>query len=130
MPELTFIGAIRSPLKNLDECPLQEFENAPPAVLVIDPKFLQASKDLNVGDEIIILTWLDRGNRKVLTTHPRNDLNTKMTGVFSTRSPHRPNPIGLHTVTIKSVVNKNTFEISAIEVLDNTPVIDIKIALR
>jgi tRNA-Thr(GGU) m(6)t(6)A37 methyltransferase TsaA len=129
-PQLTVIGTIRSPLKTIEDCPLQEFENAPPATLEIDPQFAEASKDLKVGDEITILTWLHLGDRSVLTTHPRNDPNSKITGVFSTRSPDRPNPIGLHAGTIQKVISTGVFEISALEVLDNTPVIDVKIALK
>jgi tRNA-Thr(GGU) m(6)t(6)A37 methyltransferase TsaA len=86
---------------------------------------LQALDGLAVGDEIIVLTWLHRAQREVLRVHPRSDPNRQLTGVFATRSPDRPNPIGLHQVTIRKL-GKNRLRIGPIEAIDGTPVIDIK----
>ena len=116
---------MHSPLKNLEDCPLQEHESAPPATVEVSEDFAQASRDIKKGDKLIILTWLDRGDRSVLKTHPRNNTNDPLKGVFSTRSPDRPNPIGYHVVEVISVTG-NKFEVSNLEVLDKTPVIDIK----
>jgi tRNA-Thr(GGU) m(6)t(6)A37 methyltransferase TsaA len=130
MAQLKFIGTIHSPLKNLQDCPLQESENAPPVTLEIFSEFSEGIKDMNVGEKIILFTWLDKGDRSVLSTRPRNDPNAPMTGVFSTRSPSRPNPIGIHFATVTSVLPSNKLQVSALEVLDQTPIVDIKPDLR
>lgn len=126
MPDITFIGKVLSPLKSLDDCPLQESEQAPLASIEVNSKFADAAKDLQPGDQIIIFTWLHMGDRAVHTTHPRNDTSVPLTGVFSTRSPHRPNPIGIHFSTITSIDSPTKFGVSNLEVLDGTPIIDIK----
>lgn len=123
---LKFIGTIHSELKRLQDCPLQEVENAPGAVIEIFNEFGEGIQNMMAGDEIILLTWLHKAGRSVLTTRPRNNPDAALTGVFSTRSPGRPNPIGIHFVKIVSVLPNNRFEVSGLEVLDQTPLIDIK----
>lgn len=123
---VTYIGRIRSELKKMEDCPKQESEQAPRATLVVDEAFREAAKDLRAGDRVILLCWLDRGRRNELTTRPRGNAAAPLTGVFSTRSPNRPNPIGLHHVALVEKLAPLEWRISAIEVLDGTPVIDIK----
>ena len=125
MATLKLIGHVRSPLKELKDCPLQEREGAPHGVIIIEPQYLDATSGLNAGAEILIFTWLDKGDRKILKTKPRNNPKARLTGVFATRSPDRPNPIGLHVAEILSI-NDNEIKVSNLEVLDGTPVIDIK----
>lgn len=119
------IGVVHSPLKRIEECPLQERENAPEAIIEIFPAFVEGVSHLSTGDELILLTWLHKSDRTVLSTRPRNDPKAPMTGVFSTRSPDRPNPIGYHVAKVLSV-DKNVIRVSNLEVLDGTPIIDIK----
>jgi tRNA-Thr(GGU) m(6)t(6)A37 methyltransferase TsaA len=123
---ISAIGHISSTLKKLEDCPRQESENAPPATIHIYSKFNEAVADIKVGDQLILLTWLSRSDRTVLTTHPRNNPANALTGVFSTRSPDRPNPIGLHNVTVTAINKDRSFEVEALEVLDGTPIVDIK----
>lgn len=124
--KLTFIGIIHSGLTKLEDCPRQENENAPDATIEIFGDFIEGMSNIKPGNEMILFTWLDKADRSVLKTKPRNDNNLPLTGVFSTRSPDRPNPIGIHFVKIVSVLNTSTFKIENLEVLDGTPVIDIK----
>lgn len=126
--ELTPIATVRSPLKEPGECPKQNFEGAPGAAVVVDPAYERAAKDIGVGDELIVVTWLDRAERQRQATHPRGNPENPLTGVFSTRSPHRPNPLGLHRVR---VVSRDGLRLGVdrLEVLDHTPVVDIKPAL-
>lgn len=128
--DIRFIGKVHSPLKILKECPLQENENAPGAIIEVYPDFSEAAKDIRPGNNLILFTWLDKADRTILTTHPRNDPDTPMTGIFSTRSPDRPNPIGIHFVKVISALSDSKFHVSALEVLDQTLVIDIKPDLR
>ena len=130
MDSIQFIGKVHSALKNIEDCPLQEFENAPDAIIEINKEYLPAVSGLKAGVKILILTWLHKGNRKTLTTKPRNNPNANLTGVFATRSPDRPNPIGLHEAIITSITEDGRINVSNLEVLDGTPVIDIKIALN
>jgi tRNA-Thr(GGU) m(6)t(6)A37 methyltransferase TsaA len=123
--EIRPIGRIRSGLKNLAEAPRQGSENAPDAWLEIDPEFAAGRDGLAAGDAIIVVTWLDRADRDVLEVHPRGDRANPLTGVFATRSPHRPNPLGLHRVTVRAVVGLR-LRIGPIEAIDGTPVVDIK----
>lgn len=123
--EITFIGVVHSPLKTLKDCPLQEAENAPEASIEIFPEFADGMADLEPGEEVIILSWLNQADRSVLKTKPRNAEHAKLTGVFSTRSPDRPNPVGLHIATVVSV-NGHHLRVSRLEVLDGTPIVDIK----
>lgn len=119
------IGVIRSVLKERSNAPKQGSEGAPDAWIEIRPSVAQAVDGLAAGDEVIILTWFHRAHRDVLKVHPRSDPKRRLTGVFATRSPDRPNPIGLHEVTVRKV-GKNRLLVGPIEAIDGTPVIDIK----
>jgi tRNA-Thr(GGU) m(6)t(6)A37 methyltransferase TsaA len=123
--ELKAIGKVESPLKDAQSAPRQADEGAPEAWLVFDPEVLEGLRNIRPGDEIILLTWLDRARRDVLSVHPRGDTSRAEEGVFSTRSPHRPNPIGLHQVVI-TVVNGLRLQVRNLEALDGTPIIDVK----
>jgi len=123
--ELRPIGVIRSKIKERSKAPKQGSEGAPDAWLEVRPFAVRALDGLASGDEIIILTWLHRAHRDVLKVHPRSDPKRRLTGVFATRSPDRPNPIGLHQVTVHRIA-KNRLRIGPIEAIDGTPVIDIK----
>lgn len=125
METLKLIGHIRSTLHELKDCPLQENEGAPGASIMIDSEYIDAVSGLKAGAKILILTWLHKGDRSILKTKPRNNPKASLTGVFATRSPDRPNPIGLHVAEILSI-NNNEISVSNLEVLDGTPVIDIK----
>ena len=127
--QLRPIGRIASSLTDRSGAPKQADEDAPPAQIVLFSEFIQAARDLQPGDEILVLTWLHLGDRTTLTVHPRGDLSRPLTGVFSTRSPDRPNPIGLHAVTIESVAD-GALTVRNLEAIDGTPVLDIKPVLR
>jgi len=119
------IGRVESSLVDRAMAPRQGDEGAPDAWLVFDPAVSQGLRDLEVGSDIIILTWLDRSDRNVLVVHPRGDHTRPRQGVFSTRSPNRPNPIGLHRVTIVSI-DDTRIQVRNLEALDGTPIVDIK----
>jgi len=123
--ELRPIGVLRSRIKERSKAPKQGSEGAPDAWLEVRPSVAQALDGLAVGDEVIVLTWLHRARRDTLKVHPRSDPRRPLTGVFATRSPDRPNPIGLHQVTVRNI-SKNRLRIGPIEAIDGTPVIDIK----
>jgi tRNA-Thr(GGU) m(6)t(6)A37 methyltransferase TsaA len=93
--------------------------------LEVDPGFAECLDGLKAGDEIIVLTWLHQARRETMKVHPRSDPQHRLLGVFVTRSPDRPNPIGLHPVTIRRIV-KNRLRVGPIEAIDGTPVVDIK----
>jgi tRNA-Thr(GGU) m(6)t(6)A37 methyltransferase TsaA len=124
------IGVVRSTLTAPAEAPNQAFEGAPPAVLEIDPVFADALHRIRVGDELILLTWLHLAERDVLQTHPAGDTSVPLTGVFRTRSPDRPNPIGVHRVTVTARDGPTTLRVGALEAIDGTPIIDLKVAMR
>jgi len=124
-PALQYIGKVSSPLKDLEDCPRQADENAPAASIIVYPEFVNGIRDIKPGDEILLLTWLHLGDRTALETRPRNNPNAPLTGIFSTRSPDRPNPVGIHSVTVVSVTNCE-IKVDGLEALDQTPVIDIK----
>lgn len=128
--QLKPIGIVHSKLKKLEDCPLLEHEDAPEATVEVFVDFVEGMKDISRGSEVILFTWLHKADRAVLTTHPRNDLNVPLTGVFSTRSPDRPNPVGMHSVTIISITETNKLHVSGLEVLDQTPLVDIKPKLK
>jgi tRNA-Thr(GGU) m(6)t(6)A37 methyltransferase TsaA len=123
--ELQPIGWVESPLVDRDSAPRQGDEGAPDAWLVFDPEMRPGIRDLRVGTEIIVLTWLDRARRDVLAVHPRGDQDNPICGVFSTRSPDRPNPIGLHNVLIVAI-DDTRIRVRNLEALDRTPIVDIK----
>jgi tRNA-Thr(GGU) m(6)t(6)A37 methyltransferase TsaA len=115
---ITPIGKVHSSLKRIDDCPRQESENAPEATIEIFSEYLHAASHIKEGDSLFLLTWLDKSDRSVQKTHPENNLQTELTGVFSTRSPDRPNPIGLHVIRVLKAESKSRFKVSALEVLD------------
>jgi tRNA-Thr(GGU) m(6)t(6)A37 methyltransferase TsaA len=119
------IGFIRSSILRRSDAPRQGREGAPDAFLKIIPAFRPGLARMRVGDDIIVITWLHRGQRDVLKVHPRGDPATPLTGVFSTRSPDRPNPMGLHRVKVLKK-RPGKLLIGPIEAIDGTPVIDIK----
>jgi tRNA-Thr(GGU) m(6)t(6)A37 methyltransferase TsaA len=119
------IGFVESPLVDVADAPKQGDEGAPDAWIVIDPAYRPALHGLETGTDIIVLTWLDRADRSALATRPRDDPARPLSGVFATRSQHRPNPIGLHTVTILAIDDTRIL-VRSLEALDRTPVIDIK----
>ena len=123
--QLRPVGVIRSSLKNLDSAPMQGPEGAPDAWLEVDAFAQEAIDGLRAGDEIVVITWLHQSDRRVMKVHPRSDPNRPLTGVFATRSPDRPNPLGLHPVTVRQIVG-NRLRIGPIEAIDGTPVVDIK----
>ena len=122
------IGHIRSALSSLDEAPRQGAEGAPDAWLEVLPDFAPALLGIAAGDEVLLLTWLDRAQRDVLEVHPRGDPEAPLAGVFATRSPHRPNPLGLHRVTVRAIAGTR-LRIGPIEAVDGTPVVDLKAVL-
>jgi tRNA-Thr(GGU) m(6)t(6)A37 methyltransferase TsaA len=119
------VGTIRSTLKLKSTAPKQGSEGAPDAWLEIEPFAVDALDGIQRGDELIVMTWFHQSRRDVLKVHPRSDPANALTGVFATRSPDRPNPIGLHPVTVRKMVG-NRLRIGPIEAIDGTPVIDIK----
>jgi tRNA-Thr(GGU) m(6)t(6)A37 methyltransferase TsaA len=119
------IGVIRSILKTRGEAPKQGSEGAPDAWLEVNAFAAQGLEGLQAGDDLIVMTWLHRAKRDVLKVHPRSDRRRPLTGVFATRSPDRPNPLGLHRVKLRRF-GKNRLRIGPIEALDGTPVSDIK----
>jgi tRNA-Thr(GGU) m(6)t(6)A37 methyltransferase TsaA len=122
------IGYIRSTLRSRDEAPRQGSEGAPDAWLEVDPSLERALFGISEGHEVIVITWLHRADRGVLETHPRNDPSNPLTGVFATRSPDRPNPLGIHRVTVREISGLR-LRIGPMEAIDGTPVADIKPAL-
>lgn len=123
--EVTPIGWVDSPLVDPATAPRQADEGAPPAWLVFEPEVLEGLRSLRPGDEVLVLTWLHRARRDVLRVHPRGDSSRAEEGVFSTRSPHRPNPIGLHRVAIIAVEGRR-IRVSGLEAVDGTPILDLK----
>ena len=127
--ELVAIGTVESPLRDRASAPKQGDEGAPEAWLVFEPHVAEGLDGIAVGDEILLLTWLDRAERDVLRVHPRDNLANPEQGVFSTRSPDRPNPIGLHRVAVVAIEGVR-LRVSDLEALDGTPIIDVKSLLR
>lgn len=122
---VTPIGWVESPLKEPAQAPRQGHEGAPQGWLVFRPEVAEGLLDLAADQDIILLTWLDRADRDELSTIPRNDPANPRTGVFSTRSPNRPNPIGLHRVRILAIDGLR-LQVSDLEALDRTPILDVK----
>lgn len=119
------IGIIRSELKTRAQAPRFYTEGAPDAFLELEPAYQRGMSRVRVGDELIVISWLHRSHRDVLRVHPQGDPSRPLTGVFLTRSPDRPNPLGLHRVTVREV-RRDGLVIGPIEVIDGTPIVDIK----
>ena len=119
------IGVIRSELTQLEDAPMQGDEGAPEAWLELLPSSAPGLTGITVGEELIVLTWLHLAQRDILQVHPRGDINRPITGVFATRSPDRPNPIGLHRVFVLEV-KEGKLRVAHLEAIDGTPIVDIK----
>jgi tRNA-Thr(GGU) m(6)t(6)A37 methyltransferase TsaA len=124
-PRLRPVGIIRSRLTSRSKAPRQGVEGAPDAWLEIREPFVDGLHGIAVGDTVIVVTWLHQARRDVLKVHPRNNRRLPLAGVFATRSPDRPNPLGFHPVTVKRIAG-NRLRIGPIEAIDGTPVVDIK----
>ena len=129
MPEIDYmlhpIGFIRSSLKDRADAPRQGSEGAPDTWIEVTPALAEGLDGIAAGDQIIVITWFHQSSRDVLKLHPRGDLNNPLTGVFATRSPDRPNPLGLHRVTVLEVA-ANRIKVGPLEAIDGTPVVDLK----
>ena len=123
------VGQVRSELRDRQVAPMQGTEGAPDAWIELLPEVLPAASGLAVGDDVWLLTWLHQADRTVLEVHPRSDRANPLTGVFSTRSPDRPNPIGLHQVRVLEVQGR-LLRVGSLEAIDGTPVLDLKSVLR
>jgi tRNA-Thr(GGU) m(6)t(6)A37 methyltransferase TsaA len=119
------IGRVQSPLVSTTDAPRQGDEGAPDAYLVLDRDLQTALDGIAVGEEIIVLSWLHQADRTVLRVYPRGDLSRPKAGVFSTRAPSRPNPIGLHRVRVLDIEGVRV-HVSGLEAIDGTPIIDLK----
>jgi tRNA-Thr(GGU) m(6)t(6)A37 methyltransferase TsaA len=119
------VGMIRSDLRSRSDAPRQGHEGAPDAWIEVFPRFEEAVRGLAAGDEVLVVTWLHRARRDVLRVHPRSERRNPVAGVFATRSPDRPNPLGLHRVTVRAVDGAR-LRVGPIEAIDGTPVVDIK----
>jgi len=123
------IGVVRSTLTARAEAPRQGGEGAPDAWLDVEPWASRGLRGVVVDSRIVVITWLHRARRDVLQVHPRDDRRRRLAGVFATRSADRPNPLGLHVVTVREIVG-NRLRIGPIEAIDGTPVIDVKPVLN
>lgn len=123
--ELRSIGVVQSSLVDVASAPRQPDEGAPAATLIFRPEVLEGIKDLHVGEEVILVTWLHRARREILSVHPRDDPERPRLGVFSTRSSDRPNPIGLHRVEIIRI-DGDRVQVRHLEAVDGTPILDVK----
>jgi tRNA-Thr(GGU) m(6)t(6)A37 methyltransferase TsaA len=119
------IGIIHSELTSRQAAPRQGYEGAPDAWLEVNSTVADGLDGLAVGDQIIVITWFHKSQRDVLKVYPRNDTSNPLTGVFATRSPDRPNPLGLHRVTIREIIG-NKLKVGPLEAIDGTPIVDIK----
>jgi tRNA-Thr(GGU) m(6)t(6)A37 methyltransferase TsaA len=126
---LSAIGFLHSPLKQRGEAPNQGREGAPDAWLEVNETVAEGLEGIAVGDEIIVITWLHKAQRDILKVHPRGDETVPLAGVFATRSPDRPNPLGLHRVTVLAIAGER-LKVGPIEAIDGTPVVDIKPVLH
>ncbi|HEX6064260.1 MAG TPA: tRNA (N6-threonylcarbamoyladenosine(37)-N6)-methyltransferase TrmO [Longimicrobiales bacterium] len=124
------IGRVSSSIMTREDAPRQGDEGAPPAWLEFEPAYEAGLRDLATGDEILVITWLHRADRTTLRVYPRGDRERGLRGVFSTRSPDRPNPIGIHRVHILEMDSALRFLVSNMEAIDGTPIVDIKPVLK
>lgn len=124
------IGRVVSSVRNRDEAPRQGEEGSPLTFLDFDRSVSAALENIRVGDRLLLLTWLDRADRSVLKVHPRDDRSRPLTGVFSTRSQDRPNPIGVHRVTVVAIPEPLRLQVRNLEAFDGTPIVDVKICLE
>lgn len=125
-PTLTILGHVRSTLTNRDDAPKSGREGAPEAWIELDPAYAPALLGLEVGQKVLLFTWLHQADRSVLQCHPRADTTRPKRGVFDTRSPDRPNPIGLHEVEIREITEPARLRVYPLEAIDGTPVVDVK----
>jgi tRNA-Thr(GGU) m(6)t(6)A37 methyltransferase TsaA len=123
------IGRLASELRSISSAPKQGEEGAPDAWLELAPDYVEGLAGIRPGDWLVILTWLHQARRDVLMVHPRGDAKQPIKGVFATRSPHRPNPIGIHRVEVLAIAD-NRIRVGPVEAIDGTPVLDVKISLR
>jgi tRNA-Thr(GGU) m(6)t(6)A37 methyltransferase TsaA len=128
--EIKPIGVVRSALRDRGDAPRQAFEGAPPAILEINPGLASALHRVTPGSKLIVVTWLHEADCSVLQVHPMDDERIPLTGVFATRSPDRPNPIGLHRVTVNDIHPPTTVHVDALEAIDGTPILDLKVAMH
>lgn len=124
--EVVPIGWVRSSLISRTAAPKQGWEGAPDARVLIEPAYRPGLDRLEAGQDLLILTWLHQSRRDVLATHPRDDHSQPLTGVFATRSPDRPNPIGVHRVRLVAIESDGVLHVTPLEAIDGTPVVDIK----
>jgi tRNA-Thr(GGU) m(6)t(6)A37 methyltransferase TsaA len=124
------IGVVRSALRDRRDAPRQVFEGAPGAILDIAPGLVPALHRVTPGTELIVVTWLHEADRRILQVHPMDDERIPVTGVFATRSPDRPNPIGLHRVTVSDIEQPARVHVDALEAIDGTPILDLKVAIN
>lgn len=127
--ELRQVGVIRSTILEPGTGPKQGHEGAPDAWLEVDPAYEKGLLRVAAGTELIVLTWFHRADRDRLEVHPRGNPANPLTGVFATRSPHRPNPIGLHRVTVREI-SGTRLRVGPIEAIDGTPVVDLKAVMK
>jgi tRNA-Thr(GGU) m(6)t(6)A37 methyltransferase TsaA len=126
--EMKPVGWVESPLGERSRAPKQGNEGSPEAWIVFEAELAEALHGIEAGDEVLVFTWLDRADRDVLQTHPRDDPANPLQGIFNTRSPDRPNPIGLHPVTVLAIDGLR-MKVRDLEALDGTPVVDVKPAI-
>ena len=123
--QIRSIGSVSSSLRTLAAAPRQADEGAPEAWLAFELEAIEGLRNIRAGDDLILITWLDRARRDVLTVHPRGDASRPPEGVFSTRSPHRPNPLGLHEVHV-TAIESGRLQVRSLEAIDGTPIVDVK----
>lgn len=124
------IGVVESPLRSRQNAPRQPYHDAPEAWLVIDIRFVDALDGIDPGSEILVFTWLHQAQRDTLKVHPGHDPRNPLAGVFSTRSPDRPNPVGLHRVKVLAIEDRRRLKVDHLEAIDGTPILDIKPVLN
>jgi tRNA-Thr(GGU) m(6)t(6)A37 methyltransferase TsaA len=127
---LKAVGVVKSALRERKNAPRQPFQGAPEAWLVVDARFADALDGVEPGSEILVFTWLHKAKRGILKVHPGRDPKNPLAGVFATRSPDRPNPVGLHRVKVIEIKKRVRMKVDHLEAIDGTPIIDIKPVLK